>query len=249
METAWAQVYAKGGSPGIDGVTFSDILRQPEGEGGFLDELQESLRSKSYKPEPVRRVYIEKKNGKLRPLGIPTIRDRVAQKALLLVLEPIFEADFLDCSHGFRSGFNAYGAINQIREEIKAGRKMAYDVDLKSYFDTIDHELLVRCVERRISDGSVLKLIRQWLNCPVVETVGGRRRVTRPVAGTPQGGTVSAILANLFLHEFDKAFHGARGPYHWAKARLVRYADDFVILARFIDKRIIIGSRNGLKPS
>jgi RNA-directed DNA polymerase len=173
-------------------------------------------------------------------LGIPTVRDRVAQMAVVLVLEPIFEADFLPCSYGFRPGRNAHQALDQIQAALKAGQTAVYDADLASYFDTIDHDRLMQQLKRRIADRSVLRLIRLWLRCPVVEDDDhGRPRMTHPRQGTPQGGVISPLLANVYLHEFDRAFHEADGPAQFATAWLVRYADDFVVLARVMGPRLI----------
>lgn len=164
------------------------------------------------------------------------MRDRIVQAATLLILEPIFEADFQDCSYGFRPGRSAHQALGEIRGHIQAGYQAVYDADLKGYFDSIPHDKLEACLRMRIVDRSVLRLIRMWLRAPVVEppkTGGGGPTVKRSKRGTPQGGVISPLLANLYLHWFDTVFYRSGGPGQWAGAKLVRYADDFVVLARY----------------
>lgn len=237
LQAAWAQVRENDGAAGVDGVTIKDIEARPGGAEGFLREIQGELQARSYRCQAVRREYIPKPDGRLRPLGIPTIKDRVVQTAVLLIVEPIFEADFEDCSYGFRPRRSAHQALEAVRGHLKAGFWAVYDADLQSYFDTIPHEPLLEYVGRRIADRSVLGLIRQWLRSPVVEgdgKPGQGQKVTHPRRGTPQGGVISPLLANIYLHQLDKRWQMPGGPRERYNARLVRYADDFVILARYI---------------
>lgn len=240
LTAAWWIVLAKDKSPGIDGITCQDIMDAPGGARKYLEDLHQSLKTMTYRPDRVKRTYIDKPDGRKRPLGIPTMRDRIVQTAALLVLEAIFEADFLDTSFGFRPKRSAQQALQAIRGHLDQGYREVYDADLKGYFDTIPHDQLLLALRMRITDRSVLRLIQMWLECELVERdANGKQHCTRSDKGTPQGGVISPLLSNVYLHWFERAFHQEpNGPACWAKAKIVRYADDFVILARYQGARL-----------
>lgn len=230
---AYRLVRANKGNPGVDGMNFEDI-EQKTGIDKFLSELAQDLKDKTYDPSPVRRVMIPKADGSLRPLGIPTIRDRVAQMAVKLVIEPIFEADFCPNSYGFRPKKSAHDAVDEIADALHKGYTNVIDADLSKYFDSIPHAKLLAVVAGRIVDSAILHIIKQWLKAPVIgedeegtrKNVGGGKANSK---GTPQGGVISPLLSNCYLHLLDRIWE--KHQLRWKlKARIVRYADDFVVL-------------------
>jgi RNA-directed DNA polymerase len=222
---------ANGGAAGVDGMRFEDIEKY--GVGRFLVELRQELQERRYRPEAVLRVMIPKPNGGERPLGIPTIKDRVVQTAVKLVLEPIFEADFTDNAYGYRPQRSAVQAVKAVHQALKAGFRQVVDADLSKYFDTIPHAELMRSVSRRASDGTILHLVKMWLKAPVEENNDNGTRTRRGSCnrGTPQGGVLSPLLANIYMRRFLKAWE-QRGLDRQFTSRIVNYADDFVILCR-----------------
>jgi RNA-directed DNA polymerase len=231
LTRAYALSKSNRGVPGVDGVEFEDI--EAYGRKRFLVELRQELEEKRYKPEAVLRVMIPKANGGERPLGIPTIKDRVVQAAVKIVLEPIFEADFTDNAYGYRPVRSAQDAVKAVHKTLKAGYVHVVDADLTKYFDTIPHAELLRSIARRVSDGAILHLIKMWLKAPVEERSDkGKRTRRRPGnRGTPQGGVLSPLLANIYMRRFLKAWE-QRGNDKRFECCVINYADDFVILCR-----------------
>jgi RNA-directed DNA polymerase len=218
LAAAWEKVWANGGAAGVDGQSIERFAAQDE---LYLGELAIALRQGTYRPQPIRRVEIPKGEGKTRPLGIPTVKDRIVQTAVKFALEPIFEAMFHPSSYGFRPGRGCHDALREVGGLIAEGSTFAVDADFASYFDTIPHERLMQRVEERVSDGRILALLRSWLDQDIVRDM---QRWT-PTEGTPQGAVISPLLANIYLHPLDERM-AARGY------RMVRYADDFVVLCR-----------------
>jgi RNA-directed DNA polymerase len=234
LREAWESVRANGGSPGVDRLTIADV--EQYGVGKYLEELGDHLRRQSYRPQAVKRVMIPKANGGERPLGIPTIKDRIAQTVCKMILEPIFEADFEDSSYGFRPGRSSKDAITTIKDNLKEGKTEVYDADLSKYFDTIPHEKLQIALKQRIADPRMLRLINMWLKAPVSER---GKSENGNGTGTPQGGVISPLLANIYLHLIDRIVNNSRSLFGRYGIRIVRYADDFVLMGKTLPTEVL----------
>ena len=236
LREAWKSVKSNDGGPGVDGKTIADI----EGYGldNYLKELGEDLRKQTYLPQAVKRVMVDKANGGKRPLGIPTVRDRIAQTVCKMILEPIFEADFEENSYGFRPGRSSKDAMKAIKENVKGGKTEVYDADLSKYFDTIPHEKLQIALKERVADPRILKLINKWLKVPVEEK-GRYKSGKGNQKGTPQGGTISPLLSNIYLHLLDRIVNNPFSLFGIEGIHIVRYADDFVLMGKTISERSI----------
>jgi RNA-directed DNA polymerase len=235
MREAWNQVKANDGAPGVDNVTIQDV--EKIGVDTYLAELGEDLRKQTYKPKAVKRVMIPKANGGERPIGIPTVRDRIAQTVCKMIIEPIFEADFSESSHGFRQGRYSGLAMEAIKKHLKSGDTMVLDADLSNFFDTIPHDKLMTVLGKRISDPRLLKLINKWLKAPVFDKgqfTGGKKNNV----GTPQGGVISPLLANIYMNLIDRLVDTANLFTKYG-IKIVRYADDFVLMGKSIPKEAL----------
>jgi group II intron reverse transcriptase/maturase len=236
LREAWKQVKANDGAAGVDGITVAEVDKY--GIELYLKELGEELRKQTYQPQAVKRVMISKASGGQRPLGIPTVRDRIAQTACKMILEPIFEADFAESSYGFRPNRSSKDAMTAIKEHLKQGKTAVYDADLSKYFDTIPHDKLQIALKQRIADPRILKLINKWLKVSVYED-GKYKSGKQNRTGTPQGGVISPLLANIYFHLIDKIVNATQSLFGQYGIRIVRYADDFVLMGRTLPIQII----------
>ncbi len=230
LREAWQRVKRNRGACGVDGQGIKEIEKEV-GVEEFLREIYGELKQKSYRPESIRRVYIPKPNGERRPLGISTIKDRVVQMAVKIVIEPIFEADFCSPSYGFRPKKSAHQAVEVVKQQVTFGKKKVIDIDIAKCFDTIPHDRLIKKVAERIADKNILRLIKKWLRVGVME--GGE--VTANEIGTPQGGVISPLLANIYLNHLDKKWEAERIEKK-VGATLVRYADDLMVVSRHSER-------------
>jgi group II intron reverse transcriptase/maturase len=234
LREAWKQVKSNDGNPGVDNVSIAEV--EQYGVTAYLTELGEELRKQTYQPQAVKRVMIEKEDGGERPLGIPTVKDRIAQTVCKMILEPIFEADFEDSSYGFRPERSAKDAITAIKGNLKQGKTEVYDADLSKYFDTIPHDRLQIVLKQRVTDPRILKLINKWLKAPIYED--GQFKSGKGGTGTPQGGVISPLLANVYLHLIDRIVNSASSLFGKFGIEIVRYADDFVLMGRTLPTEI-----------
>jgi len=229
LREAWKQVKSNDGNPGVDGISISDI--EQKGIESYLEELGEDLRKQTYQPMAVKRVMTDKANGGKRPLGIPTVRDRIAQTVCKMILEPIFEADFEESSYGFRPNRSSKNAMTAIKENLNQGKTEVYDADLSKYFDTIPHDKLQIVLKERIADPRILKLINKWLKVSIYEA-GQYKSGKKNRTGTPQGGVISPLLSNIYLHLLDRIVNNTRSLFWKYGIKIVRYADDFVLMGK-----------------
>lgn len=242
LSHAYRLVRANKGASGVDGVTFESIEGKEEGVQKYLEGIAEELKCKTYKPMAVKRVYIPKPDGSKRPLGIPTVRDRIVQMAVKIVIEPIFEADFQENSYGFRPKRDAHQAVDDVSYHLRNGKYQVIDADISKYFDTIAHDKLLALVSKRIIDKNILRLLKQWLKAPVVEEDNGTTRHKGNDKGTPQGGVISPLLANIYLNVLDTIWK-TKKVQEKLEARLIRYADDVVVLSKGNTARLLKGMK------